>query len=42
MSDAIKERPKRRKRKIPAGMLQRGRVYHADFMHNGRRIRKRL
>jgi integrase len=27
---------------MPAGMVLRGRVYHADFMKNGRRIRKRL
>ena len=27
---------------MPAGMVLRGRVYHADFMKDGRRIRKRL
>ena len=44
MSEAITTRkPKRRTRRaIPAGMVLRGRTYHADFMKNGRRIRKRL
>ncbi len=27
---------------MPAGMVLRGRTYHADFMKNGRRVRKRL
>lgn len=33
---------KQRNRRIPAGMVLRGRIYHADFMKDGRRIRKRL
>ena len=33
---------RRNRRAMPSGMVQRGRVYHADFMKNGRRIRKRL
>jgi integrase len=31
-----------RKRKLPDGMVQRGRAYHADFYAGGRRVRKRL
>lgn len=42
METEIRVRTKPRKRKIPAGMVLRGRVYHADFMKQGRRIRKRL
>jgi integrase len=47
MTDEIKvtDKPKKRtsrRRAIPSGMVRRGRVYHADFMKNGRRIRKRL
>jgi hypothetical protein len=37
-----KSKPLRRRRAISAGMALRGRVYHADFMKQGRRIRKRL
>jgi integrase len=37
-----KKTKRRTKRKIPAGMVLRGRTYHADFMKGGRRIRKRL
>jgi integrase len=33
---------RRTRRAIPAGMVLRGRVYHADFMKNARRVRKRL
>ena len=33
---------RRSRRALPAGMVQRGRVYHADFMKHGRRVRKRL
>jgi hypothetical protein len=38
----LKKRKRRTRRAIPAGMVLRGRVYHADFMKQGRRIRKRL
>jgi integrase len=31
-----------RKRKLPEGMVQRGRHYYADFYAGGRRVRKRL
>src|SRR5262245_40940740 len=33
---------RRSRRAMPAGMVLRGRIYHADFMKDGRRIRKRL
>jgi len=33
---------KSRKQSLPSGMVKRGRKYHADFMKNGRRIRKPL
>ena len=32
-----KSKPRRNRRAMPAGMVLRGRVYHADFMKNGRR-----
>jgi hypothetical protein len=35
-------KPRSKRRKLPAGMPLRGRTYHADFMKDGRRIRKRL
>jgi hypothetical protein len=38
----LKKQKRRTRRAIPAGMVLRGRVYHADFMKQGRRIRKRL
>lgn len=31
-----------RKRKLPEGLVQRGRRYYADFSHEGQRIRKKL
>lgn len=43
MQDPITpQRPRTKRRKLPAGMQLRGRTYHADFMKDGRRIRKRL
>jgi hypothetical protein len=37
-----KSKSRRKRRTMPPGMRLRGRTYHADFMHNGRRIQKRL
>jgi integrase len=44
-ANATKRKLKRarpNRRAMPAGMVLRGRVYHADFMKDGRRVRKRL
>ena len=40
-SERLRNRTVRRQ-SMPPGMTLRGRVYHADFMKNGRRVRKRL
>lgn len=43
MSEKPKTAKRRRvRRAMPAGMVKRGRTYYANFMRDGRRIRKRL
>ena len=31
-----------RSKGLPAGLIKRGQVYHANFQYNGRRVRKKL